>query len=267
MNFNLAKEILQLPDDFNQDILKQNYRQLVLKFHPDKGGNESDFVRISQAYDFLTKNQGIKQEPGFNLNDIFRTFVTTGVSTFLKRPSFFGFKKEINIVISPLEFLQGTECQVETVDKTHCGCEQKFCDRCKGFSFNHCNKCSGAGIIQQCERCVNGLITTKRLVTISIPKTILKTIILDSVIVNLELSDNNYIVKNDKIYNRFKITLKESLTGFKKLFKDPFGDEHQVVSTTIVKPNDGYFIKPNLYLLFEIVYPKKLLTQLKNIEF
>jgi hypothetical protein len=266
MNFNLAKEILQLPDDFNQEILKQNYRQLVLKCHPDKGGKESDFVKISQAYNFLTKNQGIK-DPSFNLNDIFRTFVTTGVSTFLKRPSFFGFKKEINLSISAREFLEGTERLVETVHKTHCGCEQKFCDRCKGFSFNHCNKCSGAGIVQQCDRCTNGFITTKGVVTISVPKTSLKTIILESVIIHLQLTDKNYIVKNDKIYNRFKITLKESLTGFKKTFKDPFGDIHPVISTTIVKPNDGYFIKPNLYLLFEIVYPKNLLTQLKTIDF
>jgi DnaJ-class molecular chaperone len=269
MNFTLAKEILQLPDDFNQDTVRQNYRQLVLKYHPDKGGDNEQFVKITQAYDFLNKKHGLKEENYLNLNDIFRTFVNTGVSNFFKKPSFFGFKKEVKITLSPQEFLEGFTRQVETLNKTHCGCEQKFCDRCRGFSFNNCTQCSGAGIVQQCEKCVNGIITTKKIIDITIPKTSLKPIIADNLIINLELnkSDKHYFVKNDKLYYRFKISLKESLTGFKKKFKDPFGIEYPVISESIIKPNDGYFIKENLYLLFEIVYPKKLLTQLKMIDF
>jgi len=264
MNFNEAKILLELPDNFNNETVKQNYHQLSLKHHPDKGGDTQTFVKIKQAYEFLTKNK-VPKENIINLNDIFRTFING--NNLFKKPSFFGFKKEINLTLSPKEFLSSTTKQVEVTEKTHCGCEQKFCDRCRGFSFNHCDICLGAGIIQQCEKCVNGFITNKKLVNVDIPKGNISPIVLENVIITLKLSDPKFIVKENKLYYSYNISLKESLTGFKKTFKDPFGTEHQIVSNTIVKQNDGYFITDILYIIFNIVYPKKLLTQLKNIDF
>jgi DnaJ family protein A protein 2 len=269
MNFNQAKQVLNLPDDFNQEIVKQNYHKLSLKHHPDKGGDPDDFVKITAAYELLTK----KPEPKtpitptvINLNDLFRSFVNTG-NNFFKKSPIFGFKKEINLSLTPQEFLQGTTREIETVNKTNCGCEQKFCDRCRGFTFNTCNECLGAGIVQQCEKCINGIITTRKIVTLQIPKTNLASITLENTIVHLKIETHKYFVKDNKLYYRYNITLKESLTGFKKTFKDPFQKEHLIVSKSIVKPNDGYLVCENFYLLFNIVYPKQLLTQLKNIDF
>ena len=62
-----------------------------------------------------------------------------------------------------------------------------------------------------------------------------------------------YFVKENKLYYNFPISLKESLVGFSKTFKDPFGNEHTIISNNIIKQNDGYRILDNLFLLFEIV--------------
>ena len=45
------------------------------------------------------------------------------------------------------------------------------------------------------------------------------------------------------MFFRFNISLKESLTGFNKIFKDPFGESHNIVVTGIIKSNDGYQLK------------------------
>ena len=270
MNFNNAKEILELPNDFTQDMVKSNYRQLSLKHHPDKGGNTEDFVKITEAHDFLTNNQATKQPNinAVNLNDVFRSFVRTGVnSLFNKKSSFSGFKKETTVAISPREFLEGGSREIETIYKEICSCEQRFCEHCRGFTFNKCNECLGAGIVQQCEKCVHGYITHKKTIHVELPPKSLTSIVLETAIIHLKLDNVKYIVKNNKIYYRYNISLKESLTGFTKTFKDPFDNEHIIKSKTIVKPNDGYFITETLYLLFNIVYPKELLTQLKSIDF
>ena len=264
MNFSKAKQVLELPDDFNQEHIRQKYHQLSLKHHPDKGGNPEDFVKISQAYDFLTKKPEEPPPGSFkpqvvNLNDIFRTFINTSASAlFNKKPDFFGFKPKIEITISPREFLEGNATrEVETTHKSHCGCPQIFCEKCRGFSFNRCEKCMGAGIYQQCDRCVNGSITTKKTLTVTVDKASLQDIVIDNTVVNVRLKKNKeYFVQKDRLYYNFPITLKESLVGFTKTFKDPFENVHTIASKTIIKPNDGYFINENLYLLlyFELEY-------------
>ena len=37
-----------------------------------------------------------------------------------------------------------------------------------------------------------------------------------------------YYLKNDQLYCKYKVSLKESLTGFIKIFKDPFGKSHEI---------------------------------------
>jgi DnaJ-class molecular chaperone len=274
MNFSLAKDILELPDNFTPETIKQNYRRLSLKYHPDKGGKESDFVKITEAYRFLTTENENPPPNVINLNDIFKNlfntsgiFKSTGAFKTTGAQSFFGFKREINVLLSPREFLEGTTREIETTFKTQCTCEQTFCHKCRGFSFNGCNECFGSGIVQQCDDCTNGFITHKKIVKVVIPKTSLNTINVNDTVINLKLDNHKYTVNENKLYYRYNITLKESLTGFVKIFKDPFEVEHTIKSSTIVKPNDGYFITDSFYLLFNIVYPKQLLTQLKSIDF
>ena len=279
MNLESAKELLELSGNFTLEQVKQNYHRLSLKHHPDKGGDTNNFIKITQAYNFIVDENLIEEKgssnskgTSINLNDIFRTLINPTVGMFKSNvQSFFGFKKEITINLTAKEFLEGSTKEIETIFKTPCGCEQQFCHKCRGFSFQTCNHCMGAGIIQECNNCVNGFITHTRKVTITIPKYSLKPIVLDNTVVDLKLNEKNYFVKDNKLYYKFNISLKESLTGFVKTFKDPFGFEHQVLNKIIIKQNDGYSIPNGIILLFQVIYPKKLtktvIKQLKQIDF
>jgi len=279
MDFDKAKKILDLDSTFTAEQVKQNYHRLSLKHHPDKGGDKNDFIDITQAYEYITSSSKNETESKqqteknvINLNDIFRTFISPNLHrVFAKQTNtFFGFKKEITINITPKEFLEGVTKEIDQYYKINCGCEPLFCHRCRGFSFMTCEECSGSGIIY-CGTCTSGFITKYRKVNIDIPKESLQTIVLENTIVNLELTDKNYFVHDTKLYYNYNVTLKESLTGFKKTFKDPFDFEHTVISNGIIKKNDGYSIPNGIVLLFNIIYPKKLsksvLKQLKQLDF
>ena len=73
------------------------------------------------------------------------------------------------------------------------------------------------------------------------------------------------------MYYRYNISLKDSLTGFHKIFKDPFGNSHDIVVKNIVRTNDGYQLKNKLILVFEVVYPESIpqavIEQLKLLDF
>ena len=74
MDYKTAKIILSLPNNFDEKILKKQYRLLALKYHPDKNpGNheaEEKFKEISSAYEFLCNylsNGGVEyNEEGYN---------------------------------------------------------------------------------------------------------------------------------------------------------------------------------------------------------
>jgi len=42
--------ILDVSPESDLEIIKKQYRRLVLKHHPDHGGNPEDFIRINEAY-------------------------------------------------------------------------------------------------------------------------------------------------------------------------------------------------------------------------
>jgi DnaJ-class molecular chaperone len=83
------------------------------------------------------------------------------------------------------------------------------------------------------------------------------------------VTDDRYKVFNRKMTCLFDITLKESLVGFSKTFKDPFGKIHKIEMNKLVKQNDGFSIiienEFELILRFNIVYPEKLSKSDKKI--
>src|SRR3972149_1478006 len=68
--------ILEVDKTASQEEIKQSYRKLVKKHHPDKGGDENTFKKISNAYDILSnpekkakyENDGMFNDGGFGFN-------------------------------------------------------------------------------------------------------------------------------------------------------------------------------------------------------
>lgn len=44
---------LGLPPDAGADMIKKRFRELAKKYHPDKGGNSDDFIKLIEAYNKL----------------------------------------------------------------------------------------------------------------------------------------------------------------------------------------------------------------------
>ena len=300
MNVLRAREILELPSNYDEALLKKNYRSLAMKFHPDKNkeiDTNEKFSEINVAYEFLLNN---KQNGNNNFNEsnesinnvfnnIFRSFNfqfpfpppnVHQAKNVIKKSQLE--KKDILIHLTPKEYFTGTTKSVPI--KEQCSCEHLICTHCGGCGFSIppptiinfrpldvCMNCVGDGYVQQCSNCQNGVCT--KMISISIAPCIDTFEIFHPMVGGIKLSiDEPYYLK-EKMYCKFDISLKESLTGFNKIFKDPFGDEHPVKNGGITRTNDGYQIsgKANVVLVFNVIYPEKLsvsvIEQLKCIDF
>ena len=46
-------DILEINKNANNNEIKKNYRNLAIKYHPDKGGDSNDFIKLNDAYNKL----------------------------------------------------------------------------------------------------------------------------------------------------------------------------------------------------------------------
>jgi hypothetical protein len=275
-----AREILEIPEFFDEKDLKRNYRVLAMKYHPDKikeNDTNEKFQELTAAYQFLLKNDVKRVDTIFS--DIFKTFTTQFVFPKVKR-----FHKHQTIIdITAQEYHTGTLKQV--VRKVRCNCEQQICLKCGGCGyslpkiaipskkFDVCMHCTGDGYTQSCIKCKNGY--TDTFINIKIfPRQDLEFIDNHLGPVRLQI-EKPYFLKNNQLCYPINITLKESLTGFHKIFKDPFGKTHEIVTQSIVKTNDGYRVVSsddfNVILVFNVIYPNQInqdvVEQLKKLSF
>lgn len=54
--------VLGLKRGATEDEVKQAYRKLAMKHHPDRGGNEDEFKKIKEAYEAITSDKADQQE-------------------------------------------------------------------------------------------------------------------------------------------------------------------------------------------------------------
>lgn len=193
-------ETLGISKNATEDEIKQSYRNLAKKHHPDKGGNKEQFQKIQEAYDTLSDPQK-KQEydnpqPNFFEGGGFP--FGGGGFPFGDGFPFGGFQQHQNKKSDDVFHT----CNI-TLQDVYTGVKKSFnlkhdiiCSSCKSV----CNFCNGKGVVQQriqigpivqilnqqCSACNStgnirtksdcsiceskGFITEKQLVEINIPK-------------------------------------------------------------------------------------------------
>jgi len=143
-------QILGVNENATQDEIKKAYRKLAVEHHPDKGGDENKFKKISEAYDTIgdenKRNQydNQKRNPfagmgggGFNpFEDMFNQMHTQRKRAV---PD-----KIIEVVVGAVESYKGNEKTI-TYERNHnCG----GCNGTGGERVN-CSSCGGSGVITQ----------------------------------------------------------------------------------------------------------------------
>jgi DnaJ-class molecular chaperone len=139
-------DILGVGETATQEEIKKAYKKKAVEHHPDKGGNEEEFKKISQAYDTLgdenkrrdydnQKNNPFGQ-PGFNP---FEDFFNGGFGQQFNRRAVPDKVIEVNIgalesYLSPdkiITYSRRVECQTCHGQ----GGERITCSNCKGQGF------------------------------------------------------------------------------------------------------------------------------------
>lgn len=145
MNIDNYYEILGVEENASQDDIKKKYRQLAKENHPDTGGSEELFKKISTAYDILgdeqkrqTYDQQRKNPYGgsFNFNDVFNSMFGNRQNS-NQRPVH---TSNITVNIGALNSYKGGKHTLSFR-------RQAACDPCKGTGGDKtiCNFCSGTG--------------------------------------------------------------------------------------------------------------------------
>ena len=69
-------KILEIDREYTPDLLKQKYKEMALKYHPDRGGNVEVFQDITKSYIYLLKKykENMPDKQIFDLKDEFADF-------------------------------------------------------------------------------------------------------------------------------------------------------------------------------------------------
>jgi molecular chaperone DnaJ len=151
MNSETHYSVLGVSEDASQEEIKKAYRKLAKESHPDKGGDEEVFKKISTAYDAVgdeTKRKeydiqrknpfaGMGGTHGMNFNDIFN--------------SVFGNQAQQRVHTTNIKIPVGTLESYEGVKKIITYKRKKECETCNGSGGDkrHCQTCQGHGQVMQ----------------------------------------------------------------------------------------------------------------------
>ena len=142
-------QILGVSENASQDEIKKAYRKLAVEHHPDKGGDENKFKKISEAYDTIgdenkrSQYDNQRRNPfagmgggGFNPFDMFNQMHSQRKRTV---PD-----KIVEIVVGAVESYKGSEKNITYTRNHNCG----GCNGTGGERIN-CSTCGGSGVITQ----------------------------------------------------------------------------------------------------------------------
>lgn len=157
-------KILGIEENSPQEEIKKAYRGLAIKHHPDKGGDESMFKEINEAYENIGDPQKRSQydnsrknpfsgggRGGASFEDLFANMFG-GANPFEQRKPQAP-QKIVKLKITPIESYLGVEKNIFYVREIGCqGCggsggEQQMCSGCNGEGFKV--KTFGTGFMVQ----------------------------------------------------------------------------------------------------------------------
>lgn len=149
-------DILGVNETATPDEIKKTYRKLAMEHHPDKGGDEEKFKKISEAYDILgddTKRQQYdnqRKNPFGDIGSMFNEFFNGGGFTQRKSNAP---EKVINVEIGALDSYNSVEKTIQYERNIKCepcnglGGERMKCGHCNGVG--HTTITMGSGFFQQ----------------------------------------------------------------------------------------------------------------------
>jgi DnaJ-class molecular chaperone len=256
-------EILGIPRDSTEDVVKKAYKKLAMKHHPDKGGDPEQFKRIQGAYDKIIKGDtSDEQNQEFNPFDMFRNFFQQNQPNkqlhdvrINLRTAFAG--HEIRLKVSDNVPCQTCTCPMcRGVGHVQFGPFQQQCPQCGGRRATGCSKCLHKGFTETTDNHVVQIKpgTPNGTVVHVCNKFDIRVVVEPDPVFELDGVDLIYTVN---------MSFKESLIGKKIIVPHMSGDFEY--TSSFVKPTKKYIVKGkglspegNLVFKFIIDYPSKL---------
>jgi len=143
-------QILGVNENASQDEIKKAYRKLAVEHHPDKGGDENKFKKISEAYDTIGDENKRSQYDNQRRNP----FAGMGGGGFNPFEDMFNQMhsqrkravpdKIIEVVVGAVESYKGGEKSITYTRNHNCG----GCNGTGGERIN-CSNCGGTGVVTQ----------------------------------------------------------------------------------------------------------------------
>lgn len=134
---------ITLTDSLNDEKLKSTFKQLAIKHHPDKGGDEEKFKKINSAHEYIKKHQEEYINylnaplPSFDSDEFVESINTFTVQKRMKR------RPSVDITID----MELTVQEINDTFKTMIMYTRRIsCEDCKNEG---CSNCNNIGVLYQ----------------------------------------------------------------------------------------------------------------------
>lgn len=142
MNYKIAREILELDEDFTIKELRKSYFKKCLIYHPDKNINgQQMFQKTQEAYEYLQNNKTVydhkrkHQKNGYSSNaysEVFKNFIYSIKPDFFNTDDIDGVIQIINKLIRTL-IDNSDEVGLKIIEKL----DEETCNKVYQFISNH----------------------------------------------------------------------------------------------------------------------------------
>ena len=157
--------ILGASENDSNDVIKDKFRKLAKKYHPDKGGDTEKFIQINEAYTKIIQNiSKPKLDDKYSNMNIFKAFLQKQIM-----------KEYKDLFMTLEEMYNGKKIKINLIKYIDCTkCNKTYCNACNGsgkvkvnfvlFGLQQkvnrdCQNCDGFGYTRECSVCENGYVS------------------------------------------------------------------------------------------------------------